>query len=241
MNLKVSVQQPGLTDVRTRQALRLAIDRQAIVKAAYSGDALASANLLPPAIAGHDPTLLPVTDTVRAAELLKASGGPGRELTMFIISVAADIRRSAEMLQADWAKLGVKVAIRSMDLGDLYRRTALGEHDLALASWNGDNGDADNFFGPLLSCAAVQGGSNAARLCDAALDALIEDGRRTTDPKRRAEIYAQASRRMQELSGMVPLAHRALTFVMSRRVEGFVPSPLDIEDFSRVKLTDAPK
>lgn len=238
--LFVNTQKPGLGDVRTRQALRLAIDYKAVMQAAFAGDAVATANLLPPAVAGHDPSLQPITDLARAAELIKASGGPGRELSLFIFG-AANVRRSAEVLQADWARLGVKVNIRTMDLGELYRRTSQGEHDLAIASWTGDNGDADNFFGPLTSCAAVKSGGNKAHLCDPALDALIEDGRRTTDPKGRAAIYRKASARVHELSGLIPYAHAAGRIVLSRRVEGYVASPLGIEDYSRVTVKDAAK
>ena len=208
------------------------------MQAAFAGDALATANLLPPAIAGHDPALKPVTDAARAAELIKASGGPGRELSLFIFS-AANVRRAAEVLQADWAKLGLKVNIRTMDLAELYRRTGQGEHDLAIASWTGDNGDADNFFGPLTSCAAVKSGGNKAHLCDPALDALIEEGRRVSDPKARAAIYRKASARVLELSGLIPYAHAASRIVLSRRVEGYVASPLGIEDYSRVTVKDA--
>ena len=55
---------------------------------------MATANLLPPAIAGHDNTLKPVSDIARAKQLLKEAGGLDRELTLFIFG-ASNIRRAA--------------------------------------------------------------------------------------------------------------------------------------------------
>lgn len=75
-------------------------------------------------------------------------------------------RRIAEMIQSDWAKVGVKAKIVSYEWGEYLSGIRKGEHDTALYGWMSDNGDPDNFADVLLSCDSIQSGSNAARWCD---------------------------------------------------------------------------
>ena len=71
----------------------------------------------------------------KAKQLVQAAGYDGSELTLFATARTSDIKRGVELLQADWARIGVKVRVQLMELGELYKRTGKGEHDLALLSW----------------------------------------------------------------------------------------------------------
>uniref|UniRef100_UPI001EF7F44C ABC transporter substrate-binding protein n=2 Tax=Pseudomonadota TaxID=1224 RepID=UPI001EF7F44C len=65
-------------------------------------------------------------------------------------------RRTAELLQSDFAKVGVKVEIVSYDWQEYLKRASDPKHDGAvILGWTGDNGDPDNFLAVLLSCQAV--------------------------------------------------------------------------------------
>ena len=66
----------------------------------------------------------------------------------------------AEIIQADWAKIGVKVKVVSYEWAEYLKRAKLGEHQIVLLGWTGDNGDPDNFLATLFSCSAVEKGSN---------------------------------------------------------------------------------
>ncbi len=68
------------------------------------------------------------------------------------------------MLQADLAKAGIQLTIRSLEWGELLKRSKAGEHDLSLLGWAGDNGDPDNFLSPNLSCAAAESGEKPGAL-----------------------------------------------------------------------------
>lgn len=69
-------------------------------------------------------------------------------------------RRMAEMVQADWAKIGVQAKIVTYEWGEYLKRAKAGEHRAVMMGWTGDNGDPDNFFATLFSCAAAKDGSN---------------------------------------------------------------------------------
>jgi len=139
-------------------------------------------------------------------------------------------------MQADWARVGVKVVLRTMDLGEIYKRSGQGEHDLVLLSWYSDNGDPDNFLSPNLACAAVAGGGNKARWCNPAFDKLLEQARATTDMARRTALYQQAQRVLYDDVGLIPLVYPETNTVVNKRVSGYVPNPLALHDFRAVSV-----
>ena len=55
-------------------------------------------------------------------------------------------RRMAEMIQADWAKIGVQAKIVTYEWGEYLKRAKAGEHQSVMMGWTGDNGDPDNFL-----------------------------------------------------------------------------------------------
>ena len=62
-----------------------------------------------------------------------------------------------EMMQADLAKVGIKVNLVSYDWPTYLDKSRKGEHSLIQLGWTGDNGDPDNFLHVLLGCQAVKG------------------------------------------------------------------------------------
>ena len=101
-------------------------------------------------------------------------------------------RRMAELIQADWAKVGVQAEIVSFEWGEYLKRSKLGEHDTVLLGWTGDNGDPDNFLYVLLGCEAAKDSANRARWCHRPFDDLLIEAKRVSDVARRTELYEQA-------------------------------------------------
>jgi dipeptide transport system substrate-binding protein len=220
-----------LTDVRLRQALALAVDREAYVKAVFSGYATPAASFLPPKMLAHDGSFRPKRDLQKAKQLLQAAGYDGRELLLYATARNADIQRGVALLQGDFAAIGVKVRVQLFELGELYKRTARGEHDLALLGYYSDNGDPDNFLGPNLSCAAVDGGSNKPRWCNTRFDQLLADGRASTDVARRSAAYREAQKLIAEQVPLIPIGHRMRPVGLAAMVQGVAFTPFGINDF----------
>ena len=222
-------------DVRLRRALWLALDKKTYIQAVESGQGTPAVSFLPPAMWSHDATLKDRADVEQARALVKASGYDGRELVLFA-ALGGNRKLAGELLQADWAKVGVKVSVRMMELGEMYKRTGAGEHDIVLLSWYSDNGDPDNFLAPNLSCAADQSGGNKAHWCEPRFDALLDAAVATPDIARRSELYTQAQRMAYDQVPVIPVEHATETVVMNRRVSGFVPSPFLVHDFRRTRI-----
>jgi dipeptide transport system substrate-binding protein len=223
-------------DKRFREALSLAIDRAAYVRTVSGGNADVATSFLPPAIWSHDASLVNPHDVEKAKQLVKAAGYDGSELKLFATAKDGTIKRAVELLQADWARIGVKVTPQLMELGELYKRTGTGEHDLALLSWYSDNGDPDNFLTPNLSCAADVGGGNKQHWCNQAFDALLDKARASSDVKLRTQLYRQAQKLLHNEVGTIPLSNAQVIIGVSKRVKGFVATPLGGKDFNAASI-----
>jgi dipeptide transport system substrate-binding protein len=206
------------------------------VQSVYGGEAVPAGSFLPPGIWSHDASLKTTQDIERAKQLVKASGYDGSELTFFATARTSDIKRGTELLQGDWARIGVKVRVQLMELGELYKRTGKGEHDLALLSWFSDNGDPDNFFTPNLSCAAAEGGGNKSQWCNKAFDDLLAAARATPDLKKRSEIYVKAQQLLFAETGLITLANKLDVRGVNKRVRGYVATPFGGSDFRAVQV-----
>ena len=224
-------------DKRLREALWLALDKKTYIQAVYGGNATAAATFLPPGIWSFDKSLQNKYDPEKAKPLVKASGYDGTELALFTrIGGSIDGKRAAEIMQSDWAKVGIKVKVQMMEWGEMLKRTGKGEHDITFLNWAGDNGDPDNFFTPNLNCAAVEAGGNKSQWCNKAFDALIDEARKTIDPKKRTELYMKAQKLMYDEVGMIPMVYPVLMTAVNKRVSGYLPNPFANNDFRAVSV-----
>jgi dipeptide transport system substrate-binding protein len=138
----------------------------------------------------------------------------------------------AEMLQADWGKIGLKVKIVSYEWGEYLDRTKRGEHDVSLIGWTGDNGDPDNWLGTLYSCDAI-GSNNYSMWCNQDYDKLVQQAKRVTDREERSVLYRQAQQLLKQQVPITPIAHSTVN-----QPEGFKVSPFGRNDFGGVSVRD---
>lgn len=238
----LNVEHKPLDDRRVRQALALATDRAAIAKAVYGGAASPAGNPYPPSQWSYDDKAGPAPqDLAKARELLKAAGLPkGFVLKLWIRAGAGATnphpKATAELLQADWARIAVKVEIVTLEFGELLKRTRAGEHDATLLAWASDNGDPDNFLTPNFACAAVAGGSNVARWCRKDFDALLAEAREVADQSKRDVFYRRAQAIYRDDAPWVPLTYPLTAIATNKRVVGMKVSPFGLNNYSQVDV-----
>ncbi|WP_232233675.1 ABC transporter substrate-binding protein, partial [Pseudomonas putida] len=138
-----------LSDVRVRKAINIAFDRQTHVDQLFGkGNALVGVNPYPPTMIGYNTANKnPPRDLDKARALLKEAGVPeGTAITLFTRNGGGPTnpnpRLSAEMLQADLARIGLKLDIRVMEWAEMLRRAKKGEADLVSAGGGGGGGGA---------------------------------------------------------------------------------------------------
>ncbi len=234
--IALNTQHKFLSDVRFRQALALAFDRRSFIQSVYGGRAQPAAAFLPPLLWGHNADLKPRFDPEQAKALVKAAGYDGTELTIFTrIGGSIDGKRAAELMQADWARVGVKVRVQMMEWGEMLRRTGAGDHDITFLNWAGD-ADPDNFFSPNLSCEAIPAGGNKSRWCNKAFDAVIDKARGLNDQAERTKLYQLAQRMIYDEAPLIPTVYPQYFTAVSEKVQGFKSSPFADLDFRGVAL-----
>jgi len=237
-----NTQHAPLNRVEVRRALDMAIDKPAIIQSVFSGNATIASNPMPPAQWSYNKQLKDAPyDPAKAKALLAQAGFPnGFEISLWAMPVQRpynpNAQLMAQLIQQDWAKIGVRAKIVSYEWGEYNRRAKQGgEHDAMLYGWSGDNGDPDNWLGTLLGCDAVHG-SNVSKWCDPAFNALIDKARAAANVDERTALYQQAQVIFKQQVPYTPIAHSIVSLPVSKRVKGMVFSPLGSHRFEGVWL-----
>lgn len=240
--LAYNVTHPPLDQLKVRQALDMAIDKPAIIKAVYQSAGQLAQNALPPAQWSYDTRIKDAPhDVTKARALLKEAGiKEGTTIDLWAMTVQRasnpNARMSAQMIQNDWAKIGIKANIVSYEWGEYIKRAKNGEHDTMIYGWTGDNGDPDNWLGVLYSCAAVKG-SNYAKWCDPAYDKLIQQAKLSSDRDERVKLYQQAQAILKQQVPITPIANSTVFQPMRKEVQDFRISPFGLTPFYGVSLS----
>ncbi|WXL26671.1 ABC transporter substrate-binding protein [Ectopseudomonas mendocina] len=236
-----NTQRAPFDQLQVRQALDMAVNKQAIIDAVYQGAGQLAVNGLPPTQWSYDETIKDAPyNPEKAKELLKAAGvKEGTEITLWAMPVQRpynpNAKQMAEMLQADWAKVGIKAKIVSYEWGEYIKRSKAGEHGAMLIGWSGDNGDPDNWLGTLYGCDAVDG-NNFSKWCFADYDKLIQAAKRTTDVEERTKLYQQAQHILKEQVPITPIAHSTVYQPMRKTVQDYKISPFGLNSFYGVGI-----
>ncbi|MDV5860145.1 ABC transporter substrate-binding protein [Pseudomonas mendocina] len=236
-----NVTHPPFDKLEVRQALDMAVNKQAILNAVYQDAGQLAVNGMPPTQWSYNEDIKdPAFDPEKAKELLKAAGvQEGTEITLWAMPVQRpynpNAKQIAEMLQADWAEIGIKARIVSYEWGEYLKRAKAGEHDAMLIGWSGDNGDPDNWLGTLYGCDAVDG-NNFSKWCFEDYDKLVKAAKRTTDVAERTELYKQAQVILKREVPITPLAHSTVYQPMRKEVRDFRISPFALNAFYGVSI-----
>ncbi len=230
-------------DVRVRQAINHAVDKAAIVKAVYAGLGTVADAPIPPNMWGFNANIKKYPhDLKKARALLKEAGYPnGFSVNLYAMPVPRPYmpngKKVAQAIQADLAKIGIKVNIVTYDWVTYLDKIKNGEHDMCLIGWHGDNGDPDNFLYTLLSEAATAyPAQNFAFWVDKEFNELITQARRTFDMNERTRLYKKAQEIFAAGAPWVTIANSVTVVPVRSNVKGFVLDPVGKKRFLKVWL-----
>ncbi|MEX0788869.1 MAG: ABC transporter substrate-binding protein [Anaerolineales bacterium] len=218
-------------DPRVRQALVLAVDREAVVDTVFGGMSPVARGILTRNILGFSLDLpMPAYDPLAAATLLDEAGwnwvgrirmreGAPLHLNLVVPNWGSH-PEVAQLLQIAWESLGAAVDVEvAAGFGPL--REAQAEEAYNAIAWNTFGTDPD-----LLTPFFETGGLyNWMGLSDPDVDEWLERGRSTTDPAVRAEAYSEISRRAMDGAWVLPIRDYVDLVVAHQRVQGLRYSP----------------
>lgn len=235
-----------LKNPEVRKALDMAIDKKAIAKIIYNDQVTVDNHILTPTLIGYDANAK--TDSYNpemAKKLLAEAGYPnGFDIEIFVQPVARtsnpNPRRTAELIQQDWDKIGVHTTLRTTEYQEFIKQTRAGNFQAGTYGWSGDNGDTDNFLAPLLSGPYI-GKNNYTRWNNPEFNQLVAEGRVTTDPAKRADIYRKAEQLAMDQYPMIVIGHSKILTIMNQRVKNYKQTPFGFLELYGVDVQDPAK
>jgi len=211
-----------LRDPRVRQALSLAIDREALRTRVMDEVSLPAAQFLPDGMAGTIPGLpvLPY-DPARARALLAEAGFPQGFALTFHASNNRYVNdaRLAQAIAGYWQRIGLRVEVDAMPSTTFFPRRARREFSVAMGGWSADAAETLLFFQLWLAtpdAARRMGSSNYGGWSDPAFDAILRDASTLMDPDARAGRLREAGRVALDAMPVAPIHFESAVWASRR-------------------------
>ena len=221
-------------DVRVRRAVNMAVNKQRLVQV-LNNRGTVTGQILPPAMAGFDPKYQGYPYAPEKAKALLKEAGLGKGFSTELYFQNVDPwPRMAQSIQQDLAQIGIKVALRGLDLAAFIGTASKPDATpMTLTEWYADFPDPSNFYTAILGCAgAVEGGYNWSFYCNKDIDARARQADSIADPSRSGERIDAWRRIMADImdndAAWVPLFNPNRYSLRSERLKGDVSLFSDI-------------
>ncbi len=233
-----NLKNPKFADVRFRQAIVAAIDREAIVRVVYGPSAKVLRGLIPEGVPGAQADACAERcrrDLARARDLVAQAFPAGKPVPEVQIDFDDDgtQRAVAQAIQANLAEAGIPSALRPHTYAEYLRFAISGQQELFRLGWIGAYPSADAFLTPLFQTGLRD---NITGFTSVPVDNTLKNGRAEPDETKRIGAYQAAEKLVLDQMPIVPLAQFQFQSVSAARVSGLVVSGLGVFDASKVKV-----
>jgi peptide/nickel transport system substrate-binding protein len=187
-----------VADKRVRQAIAMGIDMKTNIKKILDGNGVLLGSPLTDKHFGYDPAVKPEDYNPEKAKKLLAEAGYPNGFDFVINSPNGRYLNDKEMAEAvagDLRKIGIRANVKTHEWGT-YMNNMMYAHNAApayLLGWGNTSFDADFTINPLM-----RSGLLLSNVSFPKLDALIDQGISTMDPKKRLQIYSEAVKVIKE-------------------------------------------
>lgn len=235
-----------LSDVRVRQAINYALDKQAIIKIAWGGAATQLDSIIPPNLQFYKQQSAWPHDLNKAKALMKEAGYENGFKVVFMTPNASNRLRATEMAQQQLKKIGITGEIQSMDLASFYNKLEGYRADdpdpvpfLGFGGWSASTGDADWGTRPLISTEAFPPAmSNFGFFSDAKVDGFIAAGLASAAPDARRKAYAELQDYVWDKAPWGYLHVDTMLAARLKTVKGIYPMPDGAFSVEQAELTE---
>jgi len=239
--LGLNQQIPELQDIRVRQAITMAIDKQQLIDQTLPEGTELATQFIPPVVAGYNEDVTTYDyDPEAAKDLLAEAGYPDGFSIKFNYptGVSRPYMPTPEEvftnISAQLEEVGITVDPQpnawSPDYLDRIRSGA--DHGLHLLGWTGDYNDTDNFVGVFFGAESNEFGFNDPELFDA-----LSEARGVSSVEEQTPLYEDINEQVALLIPAVPLAHPAPSLAFAERVTSYPASPVSDEPFNLIELS----
>ncbi len=222
------VNSPPLNNLRVRQAMSQAIDRNAFVAQVFEGEAAPAQTFIPKGMHGYSPNLTSQKfDVAQARASLAASGLSAKQVSLtYAYDQSSDFAKATAKFVHDQLKtnLGIELNLQALDPNTLSSRVEAGQFQITgPRGWTADYPDPADWYALFLTTSS----NNIAFWQNPQYDNFVSVARTDTQPTRRDQEYLQAQSMLVGEAPVVFLAQTVTWYLVQPYVRGLVNSPVD--------------
>lgn len=220
-NQSVFIQTKNVPDVKVRQAMLYAIDRQQILEELLNGHGEIVDGFLSSASPFYDDSLTPVSyDPEKAKALLEEAGWDGSQTIRFYVNSGdSTFVNAASIIAAEWAAVGIKAEIQTVDFATLMSVAGTEDYDVLAVQYTYAPVD------PYPDVAWLLGGEGSwTGYNDDTLNDALTQSQLTSDPEETKELFSIVDKKVQEDVPMFSAYVISAQGAVSKRITGAAPS-----------------
>jgi peptide/nickel transport system substrate-binding protein len=204
-------------DVRVRQAIAYAIDRDAITQAATYGNATTNQLAIPESSSWYTEFSEFTLDPDKARKLLQEAGVKDLSMDLMVTSQYPETVSAAQVIADNLAEIGITVKIRTVDFATWLDEQSKGNFDMLMLGWLGNIDPNDFYYNQHHS----KGANNAQGYSNKEVDRLLDEARKETDVDARQKLYDQAASTIAREASYIYLYNPDVIQAWSPALEGY--------------------
>jgi peptide/nickel transport system substrate-binding protein len=209
-------------NAKVRQALDLAIDREALNQVVFNGEFVPGNQWVSPTNAYYQKSIpVPKRDVAKAKALIKEAGVTTPIAIDFMVPQGAENKAVSEVVQAMAAEAGFDLKIRVTEFATSLKAAEQGEYQMYFIGWSGRTDPDGNIY----IFEKTKAPQNVTGFTNPEVDKALDDARLTSDVGKRKAIYEKAAKILLTEDPILYLYHRKVLIAHTTKVEGFVPVP----------------
>ncbi len=236
--LGFNVEKEPFDDVKVRQAISMAIDRDAILEGVYDSMGQTASHPIAPEVWGYDESLTGQEyDLEQAKELMAESDHPdGFSTELWVRDDQMNVD-TALYIQESLAELDIDVEVEQLEWGTFLESTGQGNQEMFLMGWTTVTADADNGLYALYHSDNFGSTGNRSFYANEELDEALVNGRTEADETAREDAYSKAQEIIIEEAPTASIVHSNFSIgVDSSQVEGVEMDPIGIVRIENVSF-----
>lgn len=236
--LSLNTRQEQLKNIKVRQAVRLALNRRAIVDAFWGDLGISDDSFVPPALASANSKKVAFANLNIAAakKLLAEAGYPnGFSIDLWYMPVSRPYfptpKPIAEAMAADLGAIGIKVNLKTEDWAKyLEDRNKAPGFDMYMIGWTGQYGAPANFYDAFYGA----GGTLDSGFDNQQVQDLLVRASAARSQSQQNALYAQVHDLTHSAAVRIPIVHSRPLCAARTNIGGWVPNPANSEQFSTI-------
>ncbi|HEX6124055.1 MAG TPA: ABC transporter substrate-binding protein [Pyrinomonadaceae bacterium] len=210
-----------LNNVKVRQAIGYAVDRQKIIDSLLFGQARIAHSILPPESWAYSPGMQYTYDPAKARQLLKEAGYKDEPIVFKYSAGNAAVNQYGQAIWNSLKEAGINVQIETLEVNTIRTQLGQGQFQMYTGIWIGGNQDPI-FLRDLFATSRIPGGTvnccNRSRYSNPTLDRILEDAVNATDRETAKSLYTQAQQIVSNDLPLFPLWYPANMVVANKRI-----------------------